>query len=239
VDYKVKLEIFEGPLDLLLYLIRKNELDIYDIPVALVTEQYLEYIELMKALNLDVAGEFLVMASTLTKIKSQMLLPQASEEEEEPEEDPRAALVARLLEYQKYKEAAGKLQERDLLDRDVFVRDGLEEDLSTFEEEGPWIEASLFDLIGAMEDVLKKETSAREAFEVIRERISIQDKIALIMKRVKEEKGITFTSLFEGMVETYEIVVTFLALLELMRIRALKVLQSQLFGEIRIFAIGG
>src|SRR3972149_12040581 len=121
-DYTFRLEGFEGPLDLLLHLIQKNELDIFNIPISLITEQYLEYLQLMKVLNLDIAGEYLLMASTLLHIKSKMLLPKSSEGEEEEEEDPRVELVRRLLEYQKYKQAALELEKRPLLDRDVFIR---------------------------------------------------------------------------------------------------------------------
>ena len=121
--YKVLLDVFEGPLDLLLYLIKKNEVDIYDIPIAVITEQYLDYLDVMKALNLDVVGEFLVMASTLTAIKSRMLLPPSKDEEESGEEiDPRAELMEHLLEYQRYKEAAHQLKERELLEKDIFTR---------------------------------------------------------------------------------------------------------------------
>jgi segregation and condensation protein A len=121
-DYTFRLEGFEGPLDLLLHLIQKNELDIFNIPIALITEQYLEYLQLMKVLNLDIAGEYLLMASTLLHIKSKLLLPKSLEGEEEEEEDPRAELLRRLLEYQKYKQAAVELEKRPLLDRDVFIR---------------------------------------------------------------------------------------------------------------------
>ncbi|MCK5553947.1 MAG: segregation/condensation protein A, partial [Deltaproteobacteria bacterium] len=142
--YTVKLEIFEGPLDLLLHLIRRNQVDIYDIPIATITDQYLDYLSLMKALNLDVAGEFLLMAATLLQIKSKMLLPSLPEEGEE-EEDPRAELVNRLLEYEKYKEAAARLHERDILERDTFVPGKQVEE----SEEGGLVEVGVFELIEA------------------------------------------------------------------------------------------
>ena len=144
--YTVRLEMFEGPLDLLLHLIQKNELDITNIPIALITEQYLEYLQLIKELNLDIAGEYLLMASTLLHIKSRILLPSSTQEEEEAGEDPRAELVRRLLEYQKYKIAAGDLERRPILDRDVFVRLILPEPEAEQEEK---VEATLFELLEA------------------------------------------------------------------------------------------
>ena len=154
LDYTFRLEGFEGPLDLLLHLIQKNELDIFNIPIALITEQYLEYLQLMKVLNLDIAGEYLLMASTLLHIKSKMLLPKSSEGEEEREEDPRAELVRRLLEYQKYKQAALELEKRPLLDRDVFIRLTPAEAEEAPEEER--IEVNLFELLEAFRKVLER-----------------------------------------------------------------------------------
>jgi len=150
-EYKVNLDIFEGPLDLLLYLIKKNEVDIYDIPIAVITEQYLQYLDLMKVLNLDIVGEFLVMAATLTKIKSKMLLPPSEDDDEEEEGiDPRTELMEHLIEYQRYKEAALQLKNRELLEKDLFVRGQGDEKTSEVDEENRVIDVSLFDLVDAL-----------------------------------------------------------------------------------------
>ncbi len=156
MSYEIKLDIFEGPLDLLLYLIRKNEIDIYNIPIALITEQYLEYLDMMRSLNLDLAGEYLVLAATLIHIKSKLLLPPAEGEEEEEEgEDPRAELVQQLLEYQAFKEAALSLETRPLLDRDVFTRGApAEEPAAAEEEEEAMIEVGVFELVQAFRRII-------------------------------------------------------------------------------------
>ena len=173
-DYAFRPEGFEGPLDLLLHLIQKNELDIFNIPISLITEQYLEYLQLMKVLNLDVAGEYLLMASTLLHMKSKMLLPKSSEGEEEEEEDPRTELVRRLLQYQKYKNAALKIEKRPLLDRDVFIRLTPAEPEEEPEEER--IEVNLFELLEAFRRVLER-VKPGTVHEVILEHMSIEDKI--------------------------------------------------------------
>ena len=231
--YTVKLEIFEGPLDLLLHLIRRNQVDIYDIPIATITDQYLDYLNMMRTLNLDVAGDFLLMAATLLQIKSKMLLPLPPEEEEEEEEDPRAALVARLLEYQKYKEAAAELHERDILDRDIFVHDDEAEGF----EDGRLIEVGVFELVEALRDVLDR-SSIEAAYDITLDRISIEERIAHILETVKSQtRGLLFTSLFSGASSKEDIIVTFLALLELIRMRMIKVYQRVPFGPIEIFAL--
>jgi len=242
VEYRVQLDLFEGPLDLLLYLIKKNELDITDIPIADVTEQYLQYIKMMKDLNLDIASEYLVMAATLTQIKSRMLLP-TPEEEEAEEEDPRAELIRQLLEYQKYKEAADTLLSREILGRDTFVRSRQEE--AVVEPEGPGVEASLFDLLDAFRSVMKKATdtgAGEEVFsleEISQYRISLaqrMDEILLLLGKAVEkypvEQGIPFEDLFEGEMTRAFIVVTFLSLLELIRQKLVRIFQLELFGRI-------
>ncbi len=178
-DYTFRLEGFEGPLDLLLHLIQKNEIDIFDIPMALITEQYLEYLQMMKMINLDIAGEYLLMASTLLHIKSKMLLPKPQDGEEEEGEDPRAELVRRLLEYQKYKEAAGELEKRPMLGRDVFVRWVPPEEEASEEER---IEVSLFELLEAFRKVLER-AKLEGVHEVHLEPISVEDKIQGKSKR--------------------------------------------------------
>jgi segregation and condensation protein A len=238
MNYTVKLDIFEGPLDLLLYLIRKNEVDIYDIPIALITEQYLEYLDLMTVLNLDVAGDFLVMAATLAKIKSKMLLPPSVDSEEgEEEDDPRAELMEHLLEYQQYKEVADRLKNRELLEKDIFTRIQIEEHMPELDKNSAVIEASLFDLVDALKKVIERKDLPGNLMEVVVEKISVRDKIGEILSMVKKNQQIIFQSLFDGLSTKYEIVVAFLALLELIRLRAIKVFQVHPHGEIRIIAL--
>lgn len=234
---KVRLETFEGPLDLLLYLIKKNEIDIYDIPISVITRQYLEYLEVMKNLNLDVAGEFLLMAATLLHIKSKMLLPATEEEEgEKEEEDPRAELVRRLLEYQRFKEAAQQLVKGPLLDREVFVRSFFGDSLAEKErEEKVSGEVTLFDLLEAMKKVLEG-LPAEEFQEISAEHLNIKDKILHIMERLWEADSMAFSDLYTSSTSRREIVVTFLALLELLRLRMIRVYQGEAFGSIRIFS---
>jgi segregation and condensation protein A len=231
-DYTFRLEGFEGPLDLLLHLIQKNELDIFNIPIALITEQYLEYLRLMKVLNLDVAGEYLLMASTLLHIKSRMLLPRSSEGEEEEEEDPRAELVRRLLEYQKYKQAAVELEKRPLLDRDVFVR--LVAQASEPEPEEERIEVNLFELLEAFRKVLgrvKPETFHQVALE----HISVEDKIQEILTLLeRENRSMAFHRLFPEQASRRVVVITLLAILELVKMRRIRMFQLAPFETIRI-----
>lgn len=237
MSYKVKLDIFEGPLDLLLYLIRKNEVDIYDIPIAIITEQYLEYLDLMTVLNLDIAGEYLVMAATLTKIKSKMLLPPIEDGDEEEEEDPRAELLEHLLEYQHYKEVAFQLKSRELLEKDIFTRIQVDEQDAGDDSDGGIIEVSLFDLVDALRKVIEKKDLPGNLIEVNVERISVKDKMFEIVMHLKEKQEIIFQSIFDALTTRYEIIVTFLAVLELIKLRAVKVFQVQPYGEIRIVAL--
>lgn len=230
--YTVRLEMFEGPLDLLLHLIHKNEMDITNIPIALITEQYLEYLKLMKVLNLDVAGEYLLMASTLLHIKSKMLLPTSSEKEEEEGEDPRAELVRKLLEYQKYKNAAAELERRPMLDRDVFVRLALVGDVEGKEEER--IEVNLFELLDAFRQVLEK--AKPEAFhEVILDRVSVEEKVQEILLLLQREKrSMAFHLLFPEQASRRMIIVTFLAILELVKMKLVRIFQPAPFETIRL-----
>lgn len=229
--YTFRLEGFEGPLDLLLHLIQKNELDIFNIPIALITEQYLEYLQLMKVLNLDVAGEYLLMASTLLHIKSRMLLPKSSEGEEEEEEDPRAELVRRLLEYQKYKQAAGELEKRPLLDRDVFIRLTPAEFQEPEEER---IEVNLFQLLEAFREVLKR-VKPEAVHEVILEHLSVEDKIEEILALLeKENRSMAFHRLFPEDASRRVVVVTLLAILELVKMKRIRIFQMAPFETIRI-----
>jgi segregation and condensation protein A len=239
-EYKVNLDIFEGPLDLLLYLIKKNEVDIYDIPIAVITEQYLQYMDLMKVLNLDIVGEFLVMSATLIKIKSKMLLPPSEDDDEEEEGiDPRAELMEHLLEYQRYKEAAIQLKNRELLEKDLFVRVQGEAQASEVDEENRVIDVSLFDLVDALKKVIERKDLSDDLMEVTVEKISVKDKMVEVLQKLKETQHIIFQSLFDDVSTRYEIVVTFLAILELMKLRAVKVFQVHPYGEIRVIALGG
>ena len=229
----VRLEVFEGPLDLLLHLIREDKLDIHDIPIARITEQYLSYLEALKALNLDVAGEFLVMAATLIYMKSKSLLPR-SDEELEPEEDPeilRAELSRRLIEYQKFKEAAARLSDRPILGRDVFARDFLGEEIPG--DEIVVTELSLADLITAFKDVLERMPKD-EAHQVFVDRLTIADAIAFLLDRIREDGSIRFDRLIEEFKTKNEIISFFLGILELVRLRTVKVYQANPMGLITI-----
>ena len=227
----VQLEIFEGPLDLLLHLIKKNEVSITDIPIATITEQYLSTLELIQSLNLDVAGEFLVMAATLIHIKSRMLLPPGEEEDEEEEGgDPREELIRRLLEYQRFKEAAEELEKREILRRDVFVRPSeVPDEMESVGFEG----LSLFDLISALRHVLDRFPEER-VHEVTLERISVREKMSSLLDDLHRRGKVIFQSLFEAAVSRLEVVVTFLAMLELVKIRAIRVAQEEREGPIVI-----
>lgn len=232
-SYSVRLDKFEGPLDLLLHLIRKNELDIRDIPVAVITRQYLDYIKLMKELNLEVAGEFLLMASTLLHIKSRLLLPQDEQEEgEEEEADPRAELIRRLLEYQQYKEAGQLLGARALLGREVFTRTSPDPDLALLQgEEGP-LELSLFDLVDAFRSLLARIPA--ESFHEVSpaETFSIADCISEILSLLQERDTVRFDDLVAVDLTRERVIVTFLALLELCRLKLIRIFQNEPNGGI-------
>ncbi len=231
-NYNVKLEQFEGPLDLLLYLIKKNELDICDIPIALITRQYLEYINLMKELNLEVAGEFLVMASTLIQIKSSMLLPsQAENDEEEVFEDPRAELIKRLLEYSRYKDAAVQLNERTQLGRDHFARNFPSSEIQQAGDLDQPLELELFDLIEAFRKIIIK--APKKSFhEVSAESISISERINEILSLLQERDILPFEDLFADCRDVDYLVATFLAILELCKLKMIRVSQNEQFGKI-------
>jgi len=225
--YTVKVDVFEGPLDLLLHLIKQNQLDIYDIPIALITEQYLEYIRIMKALDLTIAGEFLVMAATLMHIKSRMLLPAPIEEEEEEGADPRAELVQRLVEYKRFKEAAVRLSQQALLGVDVFIRPAQE-----IEAEEGEIEADLFHLIDALRELLKRQ-EVEDFHEVTLDRVTLRDKMTELYERLQgAQEAVPFSALFTPVASRVELIVTFLALLELIRSGMLRAYQRDVFGPL-------
>jgi segregation and condensation protein A len=236
--YTIRTESFEGPFDLLLHLIKKNEIDIYNIPIAAITRQYLEYLDIMKELNLDIAGDFLVMASTLIQIKSRMLLPLSVDEEagEEELEDPRAELVRRLLEYSKYKEAAITLSQRELLGRDTFARSFPAPELDEIKPEQEQPEVELFELIEAFRRILA--TVPAETFhEVGAEGLSIADRISELLLLLQGSDAVEFEELFIGSASREQVVVTFLAILELCRLKMVKLSQQQSFGSLWVIPV--
>ncbi len=228
-NYKVNLPVFEGPLDLLLHLIKKNDVDPTNIPIAELLTQYMEYVTLMQELNIDMAGEFILMAAELTHIKSKMLLPNPEKDDEEGE-DPRADLARRLLEYQRFKDVAQRLNERALLGRDVFARTIPDEENEV--QEGP-IEGDSFKLLSAFNDVLKR-LKPEKVHEVLVERLSVTERIYQILDQLKQLKSIQFETLFEGHVTKAQCVVTFLAVLELARLKLIYTHQSETLGPIHL-----
>src|SRR5262245_19315792 len=227
-SYRVKLEIFEGPLDLLLYLIKKDEIDIYDIPISHITEQYLAYLELMKELDIAVAGDFLVMASTLIYIKSKLLLPPDPKTEgaEDLSEDPRAELVERLLEYQKFKSAAQMLYSRGEIEAACYTRGPLETDSSN-----PEVSATVFDLLRVFREILKR-AEAKIEMEIARDEVTIAEKLAQIHDLLDRYEQINVRELFEMSRSKRELIITFLAFLELVKEWKIYLVQRELFGEI-------
>ena len=235
MTYKIKLDFFQGPLDLLLFLIKRDKIDIYDIPIANITKQYIEYIELMKLLDLEVAGEFLVMAATLMHIKSKMLLPEDPEAEAEGEElDPREELVRKLLEYKKFKDAAEKLSHMHEKNREMFFREGDGGKGLVMSHDGEdCFEASLFDLISAFRKVLKD--IPKETFhKVVKNQFTVRDKIHEIYHMLAENSRVLFTGLFREASSKDEVIATFLAVLELMKMREILAVQKDFFSEIEI-----
>ncbi|HZS11328.1 MAG TPA: segregation/condensation protein A [Nitrospirales bacterium] len=233
LPYHVRLESFEGPLDLLLHLIKKNEINIYDIPIALITQQYLDYLTLMTSLNLGVAGDFLVMAATLVQIKSKLLLPpDENETDEDDGPDPRDELVRRLLEYKQFKEAANQLDHREHLWRDVFGRDPIEP-VSTKSEPASIDEISLFDLVDALQGVIARTPQTR-LMEITAEHLTVKDRMAAMLETLDGRESITFVSLFEESSHRLVVVVTFLALLELVRLNLVRIFQAATFGPILV-----
>jgi segregation and condensation protein A len=229
-SFHFKLPVFEGPLDLLLHLIRDQKIDIYDIPIIQITQQYMEYVELLQELDLEIAGEYLVMAATLIHIKSRMLLPPEEKEQEELVEDPRAELVQRLLEYQAFKESSSLLRKREDIWKNVFRRSAPDADEMQFEPEPVLFEATAFDLISAFKKLLEK--APEQALEITRETLTVADKINYIVERIENEDGIRFEDLFEDGCTKLSLIVTFLALLEVVRLGLVKIYQEKDFGQI-------
>jgi len=233
--YQVKLEAFTGPMDLLLHLIRKHQINIYDIPIALIAQQYLEYLSMMKTLNLSLAGEFLVMAATLLYIKSRMLLPKEEKAETEDEDglDPRTELVRQLVEYERFKEAAGTLVVRERLWRESFSRDPLPFLAESVEEDIATEDLQLFDLLSAFQDVLDRAPTD-QIIELSRESWTVQDRIQVILERLEGESTVPFEGLFEQHWSRPLVIVTFLALLELVRMNLVRLFQGEWFGPIQV-----
>ncbi len=233
--YNIKLPAFEGPLDLLLHLIKENKIDIYDIPISFITGRYLEYIGMMKELNLEIAGEFLVMAATLVQIKSKMLLPpeEAAVEGAEQMVDPRLELVQRLLEYQAYKDAASILKEREDESLRIFSREPEDIPQEEGEEAEPYLfDVNIFDLLGAFRKIL--EAAPPEVRTITMETLTVKDKMSVIVDLLENSESIRFEELFEGSVTRRRLIVTFLALLELLRLGLARVYQEREFGFIWI-----
>ncbi|MDD3087505.1 MAG: segregation/condensation protein A [Candidatus Omnitrophica bacterium] len=234
MSYKIKLELFEGPLDLLLYLVKKDHLNIYDIPIARVTEQYLQYINLMQLLDLNIAGEFLVMAATLMQIKSKMLLPaEEGQEESGDQEDPREELVKRLLEYEKFKEIAENLRQKESDQREVYKRPKVE--IDTKEEKGKdvYFEASIFDLINAFSKALK-DVPKEVFYEVVKDQFTVEQATHEILHLLLVRSQVKLSELFSKAKNKMDIIVTFLAVLELIRVKEIIARQNQLFEDIEI-----
>lgn len=223
--------MYEGPLDLLLYLIKKEEVDIINIPVAKITKQYLEYVQIMRTLNLDMAGEFIVMASTLIRIKAKMLIPK-NEAEEELIDDPREELIRNLLEYQEYKKIAFDLSDMQESQREIFYRSLVPEEIIEDAEHEEVLEVSLFDLLTAFQDVLKN-ASADEAFhEIDHTNVNLQERITYLYDLLKINKTLRFNEVFKPGTPKIILVVTFIAMLELIKTQKITVGQSDSFGEI-------
>ncbi|MDD4294233.1 MAG: segregation/condensation protein A [Candidatus Omnitrophica bacterium] len=226
---KIRLDIFEGPLDLLLYLIKKEHLSIHDITITKVVDQYLQYLDLMKVFDINIASEYLVTAATLISIKSKMLLPKPELEEDIEEDDPRLDLINKLIEYEKFKEAAEFLKSKEL-DRKKYVS---RPQINYNFEDGAYIEASIFDLISAFKSALK-EVPPDIFFEIIKDEHTVEEKIHDIVRLVLDNKKIYLNDLFSRARSKVEIVVTFLAILELIKSREIVALQDSLFGPVSL-----
>ena len=232
--YPVRLANFEGPLDLLLHLIKTHEINIYDIPIVLVTQQYLDYIDMMQEMNLDVAGDFLVMAATLIHIKSRMLLPRPDPTQDEPEEDPRDVLMRRLLEHQKFKAAAELLHERETIRSAQWTRpDGPIAEIAG-EAPEPEIDVDLFSLISAFRAVVER-AKLRPKVYLPSEQIPIEDRMEQLLARLSETAACGFDDLFADMRSRAGMIVTFLAILEMIRLKLIRVFQSGAMGGIRVY----
>ena len=234
LPYQVRIENFEGPLDLLLHLIKKSEINICDIPINLIAQQYLEYVEAMKELNLNVAGEFLVMAATLLQIKSKMLLPaDEAAEDEEDGPDPREELVRRLLEYKTYKEAARQLDGQEKMWREIFSREPEPVVAEVEPDETLMANVSLFDLVDALKAIVERNPG-KTLIEIVPDNLTVRERMNVILETLEGKDSVSFAALFDGSCHRLVIIVTFLALLELIRLRVAHVFQSETFGPILV-----
>ena len=234
-EYKVKFEVFEGPLDLLLYLIKKEEVDIYEVNLTRLASQFIEYIETMRLLDLEIAGEFLVMAATLMYIKSRELLPvdqQAQVEGDDDGEDPRWELIRQLVEYKKFKDAAAQLAVMESRQDDIFPRAPGKLEFEAAAPARP--EVSIFDLVNAVNSVLKRFTKREDLRDIFEDKWTVSEKIEQLMRALSERAQMKFSELFAGVTSRSEVVVTFLALLELIRLKQIVAIQREPFGEIGI-----
>jgi segregation and condensation protein A len=235
-EYKVKFEVFEGPLDLLLYLIKKEEVDIYEVNLTQLATQFIEYIEVMRLLDLEIAGEFLVMASTLMYIKSRELLPvdqQVVAEGEEEGDDPRWELIRQLVEYKKFKDAAAQLQTLEMRQEQVYPRLPVKPEFGREEPPGK-AQASLFDLLNAVNAILKRIVEREDLRDIFEDKWTVSEKIESIMKLIAQRQSLKFSALFASATSRTEVVVTFLAMLELIRLRQIIATQETPFGEIEL-----
>ena len=232
--YKVQVtDIFEGPMDLLVHLIKKNEVDIYDIPIALITKQYLDYIQWLKSMNIELAGDFVVMAATLTQVKSKMLLPVT--EDDEDQEDPRQEITRPLMEYLQLKAAADDLAGRTLLGKDTFTREQDDGDYLAGQGED-MIKIGLFELIEAFQKILKN-ISSDHLVDLTADNISVKDRISEIVDIFEKQKSVTFNELFSLKADKSDVIVTFLAILEMVKLNLVRMAQHVQTGIIRLFYI--
>ncbi|MGP0630424.1 segregation and condensation protein A [Nitrospina sp. 32_T5] len=239
MSYQFKLPIFEGPLDLLLHLIKEQKMDIHDIPINEITKQYLEYLDLMQDLNLEVAGEYLVMAAELTRIKSKILLPvqkRPHEEEDDEGTDPRSELARRLLDYRRFKDAAFKLRQMEHERQQIFTRHAPVEIAEQDEEETEetLVDATVFDLFSAFKKVLDQKSFHKD-YEIEITTLSVTDRIRGVLGRLNQVESLSFEALFDEATTKQEVIVTFLAILELMRMKLARCQQSKHFETIRLY----
>ena len=232
--YRVRItDIFEGPMDLLVHLIKKNEVDIYDIPIALITKQYLDYIQWLNSMNIELAGDFVVMAATLTQVKSKMLLPATKDDEDQ--EDPRQEITRPLMEYLQLKSAAVDLAVRTLLGKDTFIREHDEEDYLIGQGED-MIKIGLFELIDAFQKILKN-ISSDHLVDLTADSISVKDRISEIVDIFEKQNSVTFNELFSLKADKSDVIVTFLAILEMVKLNLVRMAQHVHTGIIRLFYI--
>ena len=238
LDYKVKFEVFEGPMDLLLYLVKKEEVDIYEVNLTKIAREFIEYVDLMREFDIEIAGEFLVMASTLMYIKSKELLPvdqQVQADEDDEGEDPRWELIRKLVEYKKFKDAADKLGTLEHDQEDVYPRLPAKQEFEMPEDRGPGLKVSIFDLINAVNDVIKRvEARTHDIRQIEDDHFTVADKINALRERLANQTRFTFSELFADAAGRNEVVATFLAMPELIRLEQIKIDQEDNFGDIVI-----